>query len=282
MEKGKIGVQMMMLKEEIRRGGMRPAMEKLADLGYHAVEVSQIPMTPENIRELQYADQNLGIQTVSMSCGLEDLSPDYKYPGDTLANDFNKIVEDCQAVNCGILRIGMLPLHSAVSPEKMMEMIQRCEEYAAALKTHGIDFYYHAHTMEFYRWKGKPVLTHMKEQTKVLGFELDSHWMWRGGVDPVSYIRSFQGRVRLLHLKDYRIGLVSDPTHMPSDIFGPLEEFAEVGEGCLDMPAIIQAGLESGSEYFLIEQDKQYGRNVYDSLCMSRDNLIKMGYADWF
>lgn len=81
MEKGKIGVQMMMLKEEIRRGGMRPAMEKLADLGYHAVEVSQIPMTPENIRELQYADQNLGIQTVSMSCGLEDLSPDYKYPG---------------------------------------------------------------------------------------------------------------------------------------------------------------------------------------------------------
>lgn len=67
--------------------------------------------------------------------------------------------------------------------------------------------------------------------------------MWRGGVDPVSYIRSFQGRVRLLHLKDYRIGLVSDPTHMPSDIFGPLEEFAEVGEGCLDMPAIIQAGL---------------------------------------
>lgn len=118
MEKGKIGVQMMMLKEEIRRGGMRPAMEKLADLGYHAVEVSQIPMTPENIRELQYADQNLGIQTVSMSCGLEDLSPDYKYPGDTLANDFNKIVEDCQAVNCGILRIGMLPLHSAVSPEK--------------------------------------------------------------------------------------------------------------------------------------------------------------------
>ena len=46
MEKGKIGVQMMMLKEEIRRDGMRTAMEKLADLGYHAVEVSQIPMTP--------------------------------------------------------------------------------------------------------------------------------------------------------------------------------------------------------------------------------------------
>ena len=48
------------------------------------------------------------------------------------------------------------------------------------------------------------------------------------------------------------------------------------------MPAIIQAGLESGSEYFLIEQDDQYGRNVYDSLRISRDNLIRMGYKDWF
>lgn len=282
MEKGMIGVQMMMLKEGIAQKGIHSAMEQLAELGYHAAEVSQIPMTPENIRELQYADRELGVRTVAMSCGLEDLSEDRKYPGDTLVNDFDKIVEDCQAVNCGILRLGMLPLRWAVSPEKMLEMTQKCEEYAQALKKYGIDFYYHAHTMEFYRWKGKPILTHMKDQTEALGFELDSHWMWRGGVDPVSYIRSFKGRVRLLHLKDYRIGLVTDPLHMTQDIFAKLEEFAEVGEGCLDMPAIIQAGLESGSEYFLIEQDDQYGRNVYDSLRISRDNLIRMGYKDWF
>lgn len=282
MAQGKIGVQMMMLKHEIEERGMLPALEKLAELGFHTIEVSQIPMTEENIRQLQYAAKELGIRTAAMSCGLEDLSASWKYPGDTLANDFDKIVRDCQAVDCRILRLGMLPLRCAVSPEEMLAMIDRCEGFAQALKPYGIDFYYHAHSMEFYRWQGKPILTHMRERTQALGFELDSHWMWRGGVDPVEYIRQFRGRIRLLHLKDYRIGLMASGDHQPGDIFGPLEEFAEVGEGSLNMPAIIQAGLESGSEYFIIEQDNTYGRNVYDSLRISRDHLIAMGYGSWF
>lgn len=48
------------------------------------------------------------------------------------------------------------------------------------------------------------------------------------------------------------------------------------------MPAIIEAGLAAGSEYFVIEQDAFYGRTVWESLRISRDNLIKMGYGDWF
>ena len=35
------------------------------------------------------------------------------------------------------------------------------------------------------------------------------------------------------------------------------------------------AGLACGSEYFLIEQDDPYGRDVYDCLIISRDNLIE-------
>ena len=44
----------------------------------------------------------------------------------------------------------------------------------------------------------------------------------------------------------------------------------------------MEAGLAGGSEYFLIEQDDTYGRDPFESLRISRDNLIKMGYADWF
>lgn len=283
MKKGIIGVQMMMLKEEIAKHGIYEVMKQLTELGYHTVEVSQIPMTEENIRQLKKAQQELHIQVAAMSCGLEDISPEFKYPGDTLKNDFHKIVQDCRAVTCSILRIGMLPMSYASSPERMLEMTNILESYALRLKEYGIDLYYHAHTMEFYRWQGKPILTHMRERTQHLGFELDSHWMWRGGVDPVSYLESFKGRIRLLHLKDYRIGLVSDPSIMTPqfDIFGYLEQFAEVGEGVLDMPAIINAGAASGSEYFLIEQDRTYNRDVYESLRISRDNLIRMGYEDW-
>lgn len=282
MNKGQIGVQMMMLKEEIAERGIYPALEKLAQLGFHAAEVSQIDMTPENVQTLARAQRELGVRVAAMSCGLEDISRDYKYPGDTLRSDMEKIIADCRAVGCSILRIGMLPMSYASSPERMLEMADICEEYARQLKLHGIDLYYHAHNMEFFRWEGKPILTHMRERTQHMGFELDSHWMWRGGVDPAAYLRSFAGRVRLLHLKDYRIGLVPDmPKAQFGLVFGLIEQFAEVGEGSLDMPAIIDAGLESGSEYFLIEQDDRYGRDVWESLRISRDNLIRMGYESW-
>ena len=64
--------------------------------------------------------------------------------------------------------------------------------------------------------------------------------------------------------------------------FNNIVEFAEVGEGSLPVKECIEAGLEGGSEYFLIEQDATYGRDAFESLKISRDNLIKLGYADWF
>lgn len=32
----------------------------------------------------------------------------------------------------------------------------------------------------------------------------------------------------------------------------------------------------------MIEQDDQYGRDVFDCVITSRDHLIELGYEDWF
>jgi hypothetical protein len=34
----------------------------------------------------------------------------------------------------------------------------------------------------------------------------------------------------------------------------------------------------SGAEYLLIEQDDQYGRDIFDCLADSRANLVSLGY----
>ena len=57
---------------------------------------------------------------------------------------------------------------------------------------------------------------------------------------------------------------------------------AELGQGNLPLKDCIEAGLEGGAEYFLIEQDDSYGRDPFDCLKDSRDHLISLGYADWF
>ena len=126
------------------------------------------------------------------------------------------------------------------------------------------------------------------KNTTRIGFELDVHWIHRAGENPVTYIQQFAGRIKLLHLKDYRItfdsSIFADGLSMEKIMtaFSSAVQFAEVGEGNLPMKEIIDTGLACGSEYFLVEQDDQYGRDPFDCLITSRDNLIALGYEDWF
>ncbi|MGM0876213.1 MAG: sugar phosphate isomerase/epimerase family protein [Bacillota bacterium] len=286
MKKGKIGVQMMMLKGKVEELGAYETMRKINELGYHAVEVSQIPMTAENVSELKRASADFDIKIAAMSAALEPMLPGA--PGETLTNDFEKIVNDCKTLDCNFLRIGMMPLNRMVDKDQIMEFIGKAEVMAERLAEHGIELYYHTHHLEFQKFDGVYLLDMIKNNTSKLGFELDVHWIQRAGENPVEFVKQYAGRISLLHLKDYRIGQMDlsevDFKDMAKfmHIFTNIIEFAEVGEGNLDMKAIIEAGLESGAQYFLVEQDDVYGRDPFDCLKTSADNLRKLGYEDWF
>ncbi len=286
MTKGKIGVQMMMLKGKVEELGAYETMRKINELGYHAVEVSQIPMTAENVSELKRASADFDIKIAAMSAALEPMLPGA--PGETLTDDFEKIVNDCKTLDCNFLRIGMLPLTVMGDKDKIMDFINKAEIMAERLAEHGIELYYHTHHLEFQKYDGEYLLDLIKNNTTKLGFELDVHWIQRAGVNPVEFIKQYAGRISLLHLKDYRIGQMDlsevDFNDMAKfmNIFTNTIEFAELGEGNLDMNAIIEAGLESGAQYFLVEQDNTYGRDPFDCLQTSAEHLRKIGYADWF
>jgi sugar phosphate isomerase/epimerase len=158
---------------------------------------------------------------------------------------------------------------------------------AARLSEHGIGLYYHNHHVEFAKYDGQYILDIIRDSAPRLKFELDVHWIQRGGRDPVSVLKEYAGLVDLVHLKDYRIG------QMPENAFASLSagdlqgfmaafegvvQFAEIGEGNLDFISIIEQSLASGAKYLLIEQDKQYGRDPFDCLATSRKNLIALGY----
>lgn len=284
---GKIGVQMFTVKEKIKELGVYEVMRKISELGYCAVEVSQVPMTADNVAELKRASQDFDIKIAALSAGLEPMLPGA--PGETLQSDFDKIVNDCKQLNCNFLRIGMMPLHLMGNKEDIMGFVERAEAMAHRLSEHGIELYYHTHHLEFQKFDGVYLLDIMKNNTTKLGFELDVHWIQRAGVNPVEFVKQYKGRISLLHLKDYRIAPM-DLTDVDfskdmakfMDRFVNTIQFAEVGEGNLDIPAIIEAGLESGAQYFLVEQDEQYGRDPFECLRVSAENLRKMGYSEWF
>lgn len=285
--RGLIAVQMMMLKEKVAAEGAYETLRKLSEMGYHAIEISQIPMTEENVAAIRQACEDFRMKVVACSAALEGEGKE------NLTDDFAKIVRDCQTLNCNFLRIGMLPPECMVSKEAALGFIARMEEKAKQLAEYGIELYYHNHHIEFAKYDGKYLIDLIRENTELIGFEIDVHWVQRGGANPLEFIQRYAGRVKLLHLKDYRIAPVKLPekeegetaqrTRMKwTHAFLGVVQFAEVGEGNLDFAALIPAGLAAGSRYFIVEQDDTYGRDVYESLRISRDNLIKLGYEDWF
>lgn len=285
MKKGLIGIQMSTIKDKIEELGAYGTLKACAELGYHCVEVSQIPMTPENVADMRRACDEFGIKIAACSAGVAPMYPGA--PGETLETDFDKIVADCKALNCDMLRIGMLPMNCIGSYEKAVAFAKQADEMAVRLKEHGIDLYYHNHHVEFVKYDGEYLLDIIRANAPHLGFELDIHWIHRGGENEVEFVKKYAGSIRLLHLKDYRIAEVNMPEPMDMQkfvkaFFDEPVQFAEVGEGTLPIKECIEAGLAGGSEYFLVEQDQTYGRDPFESLKISRDNLIKLGYEDWF
>ena len=57
-----LGVQMMMLRQKVASEGMWPTLQRVKELGYDSVEVSQIPMSPQNTDALERGVHELGVE----------------------------------------------------------------------------------------------------------------------------------------------------------------------------------------------------------------------------
>ncbi|MDQ0260657.1 sugar phosphate isomerase/epimerase [Sinomonas atrocyanea] len=284
----KIGVQAMMLKESFADIGPFETLRKVAEIGYRAVEVSQIPMDGPNVAELERSRGELGIEFAALSAQLDGEAGATPYP---LAVDVERAASDCARLGTDMLRIGMLPMSELRSEDRVVDYARRVEKAALALADHGITLYYHNHHVDFAKMGGRYVMDILAEEAPSIGLEVDVHWVQRGGLDPVRTLAKYAGRTAMVHLKDYRIGALPEEgiaAYEAGDSeafqrhFKDVVQFAEVGEGNLDFAAIVPAAVDAGARYLLVEQDLLYGRTVFEALTTSHDNLVALGFGDLF
>jgi sugar phosphate isomerase/epimerase len=282
----RIGVQAMMLKDAVTQLGAFETLRRTVDIGYRVAEISQIPLTPATMDELVRARDELGFTFSSTSAALAPGGPN-----DSLEDSFDKVVSDARRLGADMVRIGMLPVPALRSIDAVLDFCEHADAAARRLADEGIRLYYHNHHVEFTKHDGRYLLDVIAEHSPNVGLELDAHWIQRGGLDPARVIRQHAGRVRMIHLKDYRIGWPQAEAldaHAAGDMVAwraawvGVVQFAEVGEGNLDWLSIIETSLDSGAEYLLVEQDELYGRTVWESLRISHDNLVKYGYGELF
>lgn len=283
----KIGVQGMMLKDRIAAEGVFATLKAVTELGYQSIEISQVAMTPENVAEMKRAKDELGMEFAAISAPLEKLIPSM----DALATDYDKIVADARLLGAEILRIPMLPFPAMASKDLLLHFVGLAAQYSTQLKSDGLSLVFHNHHAEFSKFDGRTIMQIMRDAVPDLRYEVDVHWVHRAGVNPVTFLHDYAGMVDLIHLKDYRVGNLPPESLellQTGDIAGfmtyftGIVQFAEVGEGNLDFPAIIDAALSTGVQHLLVEQDDLYGRDALDCLKTSRDNLLAMGYGSLF
>lgn len=281
MKKGKIGIQFSTMKAAVKEFGLYETLRKSAELGYHCIEISQIPMTRENIEIFKRGRDEFGIEYAALTAKVEGGMPGQ----DCLLSNYDKVVSDCRELGTNRLRIGMGPIYTMKTMDDVMAYCDSVRPYVERLKNDGIEYYYHNHSLEFQKFGDKYLLDIIRENTG-LGMEIDIHWVQVGGRDPVTVLKENAGNIKLVHLKDYRIVPCNkDMRELFSMGVNPQTaavQLAEVGSGNLDIKGCIETGLAGGAEYFLVEMDTTYDLTPFESLAISRDNLYKMGYKDWF
>jgi len=138
----------------------------------------------------------------------------------------------------------------------------------------GMRLCYHNHAFEFEPAEGGTLLDVLMKtaEPKLVSLELDIMWSTVAGVDPVSVLQKYKGRVALIHLKNVAPGVEKRYNENV-----PRTAFREVGDGVIDIKAVLKAATATGVQHFFVEQDQTPG-NPVDSIRKSFDYLAKLEF----
>jgi len=256
MARPKMGAQLYTVREFCKNiRDIAATLKKVAEIGYTGIQISAFgPTDPDELAKV-VADSGLTVAATHT-----------KWERFRCALD--AVIEEHKLLGCRHLAIGGLPAEY-YSLDGLKRFLDELRPVAERLAAEGMDFSYHNHNHELARHGEKTWLEMLYEQAdpRHLKAEIDTYWIQAGGGDPVAWIRKCAGREPLLHVKDMTVT--------------PEREvrFAEVGEGNLNWPAILAAAQEAGVEWCLVEQDKCYGRDPFESLAISYRNLQAMGLS---
>ena len=230
-------------------------LKKVADIGYTSVQVSgTCDYEPEWLKEL--------FKATGLTCDLTH------YSLDKVLENPKKVTEDHKIFGCKYIGLGSMPgIWDNNTPAHWAEFKEKALPAAKVIAENGGYYMYHNHAKEYESVDGMRAIDYLKDEfpASVLGFTLDTHWIQRGGEDPVAEFKRFKGRIPCVHYKD----LITMPD-------GEIR-FAPVGSGVQDFESIIRASLDLGVEFAFVEQDDSYGEDPFKCLKESYDYLKSMG-----
>ena len=245
------------------KNDMYTMMRRVKALGYDGIEQG----TPEGYTNEEYRDmmQEIGLE-VARAGKLDALG--------LKKADFDSVIEECKVLGAENVMISNMHPSQLGNPVELKRFIEDLNRVGAILIQEGIHLSYHNHAVDFAKVNGKRVIDTIIENTdpSCVFFEPDTHWIQAGGGHVITYLKKMSGRIYTVHFKDYAIDPYSDHSFLECTH----KLFAEVGEGNLNWPGIIEECHKQPIVWCAVEQDKVQ-RPGYEACEISINNLKKFG-----
>jgi sugar phosphate isomerase/epimerase len=240
-----IALQLYSVRDDMEKDFLG-TLKKVKELGYDMVEFAGL--FDYSAKEVKEMCKEAGLVPISahVSCS-------------SMAEDLN-VVNDYAEIGCKFVVIpwnDRLPGH-----EKYDEFKADAEKISERAESLGMKLCYHNHDFEFEKIDGKNKLDIMYEDFSFMYPQIDTCWAKVGGEDPAEYIKKYEGRAEILHLKDF-VGQKTNNMYGLIGKDGKKDEgtaqefdFRPVGHGVQDFKKILASAEEIGIKYVVVEQDR--------------------------
>lgn len=231
---------------------IKSTFKKLKEIGYDQVQTAGSPIPYSEMAKL------------AKEAGIEIVGTHYDF--DKMLNDTEGAIEEHKLMGANCMGIGGF---FCKTEKEIYEFIEKANTIAARIAKEGMKFTYHNHHGEFQKYGDKTMMQILadgldKDNTS---FVLDTHWVQRGGGDPIEWINKLSGRIDILHLKDMQIIRNENGEVIPA--------FAEIGSGNMNFKGIMEAAKKAGVKYYCVEQDESYGKDPFECVKASSDYIHK-------
>ncbi|MGI8950468.1 MAG: sugar phosphate isomerase/epimerase family protein [Chitinophagaceae bacterium] len=231
-----VGLQLWTVKEDMAKDP-KNVLKQVASFGYTQIESFEGDqgmfwgMKPMEFKK--YVD-GLGMTAVSSHCN------------DIYKDSFKAKAED--AAKAGLKFLISPSESNAKSVDDFKKLADRFNACGEICKSNGLRFGYHNHDAIF-----KPVSDQIpmdillaNTDKNLVVYEMDIYWVITAGADPKKYLKQYNDRFKLCHIKDRMKN--ADPKEEDASCI--------VGEGSIDFAAILRTAKDNGVRYYIVEQER--------------------------
>ncbi|MCO6461363.1 MAG: sugar phosphate isomerase/epimerase [Saprospiraceae bacterium] len=247
----KFGLQLYTLRDDLPKD-VKGVLRKVAQAGYKQIESYEGPQGMwwgMGHRGFSQYVEDLGMKVISSHC---DIFKNFEQKAD-------------EAAEIGLKYLICPWLGKQSNMDKYKEAAANFNKKGEICRNKGIGFGYHNHAYSFEAVDGIFPQDIMMGETdpELVSFEMDMFWVHAAGQDIGQWLRKYEGRFKLCHIKDFSKYPVSDNS----------SNSVNLGKGVIDWKNVLHEASERGMEYYIVEQEAYPNTTPIQAI---RDNAAYM------